>query len=430
METVQASTAGDAIRARSSARVQGEEFLLRSARRGDLEAFETLYRGTVGRVHGLCRRLTGDHARSEDLVQEVYVKAWQKLDSFRGDSAFSTWLHSIAVNEVLGDRRSRQRRGEDQYSDLDVESLELLSQGDQPDLPDQGLDLERAMASSADRRPFGVRPARRRGVPASRNRGDDRHGGRYLQGKPAPGTKAPTEGTQMKTCRTSDDLLQDFVDGVLSEQERQELDSHLGSCVRCRDEVESLRSLIGDAAQLGQSVEPEKEIWPAIESRIRQQRPSASGHDGWTIRISRTAALAAAAALFLVAVTASVTVLVTRGTTDAPGMTAGGQTGDLEPGRVIRTGEDAFLTARRALLASFEDRRGEIPPDTLTVIEENHRILLAAQRDIAAAIERDPGNTDLAKLLAATYRREIELLQQAVQLPATPEPDSSQRSRI
>ena len=84
---------------------------VREAQDGSVAAFEQLYRDHVGRVHALCLRLSGDPVQAEELTQDVFVRAWEKLDSFRGESAFSTWLHRLAVNLVLGRRRSDGRRG-------------------------------------------------------------------------------------------------------------------------------------------------------------------------------------------------------------------------------------------------------------------------------------------------------------------------------
>jgi RNA polymerase sigma-70 factor (ECF subfamily) len=70
---------------------------------GDARAFERLYRGHVGRVHGLaCRMMGRDEAH--DVTQEVFVRAWSKLRTFRGESAFGTWLHRVAVNVILTKR--------------------------------------------------------------------------------------------------------------------------------------------------------------------------------------------------------------------------------------------------------------------------------------------------------------------------------------
>lgn len=88
---------------------KGEKSLIRLAQGGDRSAFERLYRVQVGRVYALCRRLTGDSTEAEDMTQETFVRAWQKLGSFRGGSKLSSWLHRVAVNVVLNQRRIRSR---------------------------------------------------------------------------------------------------------------------------------------------------------------------------------------------------------------------------------------------------------------------------------------------------------------------------------
>lgn len=76
---------------------------------GEVAAFERLYRGTVGRVHGLARRILGrEHA--DEATQEVYLRAWRKLGSFRGEASFPTWLHRLATNEILNLRARLERR--------------------------------------------------------------------------------------------------------------------------------------------------------------------------------------------------------------------------------------------------------------------------------------------------------------------------------
>ena len=72
------------------------------AQRSDSQAFESLYRMHIDKVYGLCLRMTGNVSEAEDCAQEAFIQAWNKLDRFRGDSAFATWLHRIAVNAVLG----------------------------------------------------------------------------------------------------------------------------------------------------------------------------------------------------------------------------------------------------------------------------------------------------------------------------------------
>src|SRR4051812_32568931 len=86
------------------------------AARGDASAFERLYRTHVNRIHNLTRRILGSD-EADEVTQDIFVRTWQKLGQFRGDSAFSTWLHRLAVNVVIEKRRSyaiyRERMSDD-----------------------------------------------------------------------------------------------------------------------------------------------------------------------------------------------------------------------------------------------------------------------------------------------------------------------------
>jgi RNA polymerase sigma-70 factor (ECF subfamily) len=89
-----------------------EAHWIRRARRADVRAFESLYRMHVDRVYGLCLRMTGNVAEAEDCTQDAFIRAWKQLGKFRGESAFGTWLHRIAVNCVLGRMRKSRRERE------------------------------------------------------------------------------------------------------------------------------------------------------------------------------------------------------------------------------------------------------------------------------------------------------------------------------
>lgn len=86
-----------------------EQTLIALAQKGSSTAFEALYRLHVGKVYGLCLRMTGNASEAEDCAQDAFIQAWTKLELFRGDSAFATWLHRIAVNAVLGRMRKSRR---------------------------------------------------------------------------------------------------------------------------------------------------------------------------------------------------------------------------------------------------------------------------------------------------------------------------------
>ncbi|MBQ4854685.1 sigma-70 family RNA polymerase sigma factor [Rhodanobacter sp. B2A1Ga4] len=114
---------------------------VRAAAAGDRHAFQRLYRLHVGRVHGAVYRLAGyDHARAEDLTQDAFVRAWQKLPDFRHESAFGTWLYRLAVNVALMDIRAR---GANPVSMLDDEHLP--DSGETPFCAAEREELERAV---------------------------------------------------------------------------------------------------------------------------------------------------------------------------------------------------------------------------------------------------------------------------------------------
>jgi RNA polymerase sigma-70 factor (ECF subfamily) len=84
--------------------------LVRRAQAADREAFDVLYERNVGRVYAVCMRMCGSRQEAERLTQDVFVRAWTRLPTFRGESEFSSWLHRITVNIVLEDGRATRRR--------------------------------------------------------------------------------------------------------------------------------------------------------------------------------------------------------------------------------------------------------------------------------------------------------------------------------
>jgi RNA polymerase sigma-70 factor (ECF subfamily) len=114
---------------------------------GDLTSFETLYRRYSARVYGLCIRLARNAAEAQDCTQETFIRAWRHLGTFRGQSSLATWLHRIAVNEVLG----RKRRATVEERHLQVIYAESGQRADVP--PDQGEleELEKAIGQLPER---------------------------------------------------------------------------------------------------------------------------------------------------------------------------------------------------------------------------------------------------------------------------------------
>jgi RNA polymerase sigma-70 factor, ECF subfamily len=126
-----------------------------AARAGDSAAFGRLYDSHVDAVYALCIGLTGDRHAARDLVQDTFVRAWQSLAAFRGESAFSTWLHRIAVTVMLTDRRSARRRMTRVAIEADLDAGDGLAAPTPVtrDDPSLRLDLETAI----ERLPPGAR---------------------------------------------------------------------------------------------------------------------------------------------------------------------------------------------------------------------------------------------------------------------------------
>lgn len=124
--------------------------LVERARGGDTAAFGRLYRAHAGRIHALVWRLSGnDAALAEDLVQEAFIRAWNKLHLFEGKSAFGTWLHRLAANVALSDRRVRVRRvGRELPMD---DSVERTAMGERDVHVGLRTDLEQAIAALPER---------------------------------------------------------------------------------------------------------------------------------------------------------------------------------------------------------------------------------------------------------------------------------------
>jgi RNA polymerase sigma-70 factor (ECF subfamily) len=124
----------------SIAQADSERADVALAAAGDQRAFERLYRLHVPRIHSLVRRMVGGEADPDELVQDVFVRAWQRLSTFRGEAAFGTWLHRLAVNLVLNWQKgeSRGRRRFEAGADVDLAQAPRQQ-------TEAALDLEEAM---------------------------------------------------------------------------------------------------------------------------------------------------------------------------------------------------------------------------------------------------------------------------------------------
>ena len=127
-----------------------ESHWVEKAQAGDRHAFEQLYLSHCDRIYALCWRMCGgDKALAEDMQQDAFVRAWNKLHLFRGDSKFGTWLHRLTVNVILSDKRIRVKRLQ-REQELG-ESVERTMVGERDVSAGLRRDLEAAIAGLPER---------------------------------------------------------------------------------------------------------------------------------------------------------------------------------------------------------------------------------------------------------------------------------------
>ena len=123
-----------------------EEFkLVEQAVRGNNDAFKELFTKNVQRIHTLCLRISADVNIAEDLTQEVFIKAWEKLNTFKFECKFYTWLHSIAVNQFMMHLRSSKRQSEKE-NEFEREIKQEVSKHS----ADSRIDLQKAIDKLPD----------------------------------------------------------------------------------------------------------------------------------------------------------------------------------------------------------------------------------------------------------------------------------------
>jgi len=213
------------------------------------------------------------------------------------------------------------------------------------------------------------------------------------------------------------DRLSEYLDGELSPDERVAVERHLANCAECRDTLEQLRAVVATARSLADEP-PAADLWPAIATRIAPHEQAVVvdiGRRAERRRISFTVPQLLAASIAVAALSGSGVFLATRG-----GLTQSGEPVATQPANVrqvdTRTAETYYDAAIRQLETVLEQNRGRLDPATVSVIEENIRIIDRAIFDARTALERDPSNQFLNQHLENTMKRKIELLKRATSM--------------
>lgn len=193
-------------------------------------------------------------------------------------------------------------------------------------------------------------------------------------------------------CRDMNEVrLNEYVDGTLAAQDGATVEAHLAGCAGCRAAVAELRRLVEEARGLPRSIEPQRDLWTGVATRIAsEQRVGA-----WRLWV---AALAAAATIVLA-------IALSRLSRPTEGGWAALQ--------------ETYQRAGTDLAGELEAQRDRLQPGTVALVERNLGIIDAALRESRAALARDPANGELQSLVAAAARQKVELLRWAARVAAS-----------
>jgi len=226
--------------------------------------------------------------------------------------------------------------------------------------------------------------------------------------------------------RISDEQLNDYVDGLLSEAEAAEVERLMASSSEARETVDFLRSLRAATADLPASIEPQRDLWPQIEGRMAPAplavvdeeaavAPRGPAVSWWPRLNTHQWATLATAALLLVVSSSAITAWMVG--TDAPPPAAAALT-EAVPIEAVSLDETVPVEARYAaeiedLMWSLYENRDSLDPQTVSTIETNMRVIDRAIRRAREALEEDPANAGLSRMLDTNYRHKLQLLQRA-----------------
>lgn len=209
-------------------------------------------------------------------------------------------------------------------------------------------------------------------------------------------------------CRKAKALVNDYVDGFLGEPEAAAVAEHLEACGNCRENAAALWRVVQEARDLPREMAPPDELWNDIAEGIAR-----SGEETVAVPARRSLvpilAAFATAALFLAAVSAGFGVWMTRQTPREVSERVNAPSG-------YEQALQECATARATLLADLEERKGALSPQTLTTVNENLRVIDVAISEIRNALEADPRDERLRRMLVLTYEEEVGLLARIARL--------------
>jgi anti-sigma factor RsiW len=213
-------------------------------------------------------------------------------------------------------------------------------------------------------------------------------------------------------CAETLDRLDDLVDGLLPEAERLAVESHLASCDACRKEEQHLRAILAAAQALPRDRTPPRDLWPGIAEAIGAQKVVVAEFGPKKPRTFWLPALAAAAVVAAIAAAVAM-----RGGGTPPGAPGSGTAVTVAEGHVdLLDAEQGYARAADELLAALVERRDSLSPETRESVERNLAVIDQALKEIRDALQKEPGNRELTRMLASTHRKKVDVLRRVVKL--------------
>ena len=219
-------------------------------------------------------------------------------------------------------------------------------------------------------------------------------------------------------CEQVTTLLDDYVDATLEREDEARIRRHLASCDACRGVERGLRALLERTATLPESIDPPRDLWPAIDGRL--DRIDRTGPD----RLSRPVAGPRAWAYGLLAASLLLAGLGAGYLLRGPGQPTAVAPADAGSPQILSSSEEivaaeqAIMLAKRQLEVLLEERENSLSPETARMVQDNLAVIDEAIEEIRAALLQDPANQRLNRKLLTAHQRQLNLLQRATQIAA------------
>ena len=223
---------------------------------------------------------------------------------------------------------------------------------------------------------------------------------------------------EVRTHLTDEDI-DDYLDGLLLPAVAARTEAHLAGCASCHARVHRVRQVLAEASALPRSVLPPRDLWPAMRAELVRRGPAAASLQPSQPLWTRGITLAIAAGV-LVLVSVPLTYRATRHGASAvasSGASPASSSGSALPARYAQIEAD-YRRAAEELRASLESQRASLAPETIARVERSLAVIDQAIAEARGALIDDPRNQTLADMLAAGYRRRLDLLRRAAELPS------------